>query len=67
MLSGFFRDLPGSIEEQARELLHELRQNIRWSQDIIVIFLEFHKQRAGRKVLDAGTINNCVKSINLFL
>ena len=40
-----FLNLSGSSEEQANEFLNKARQNIQWSQDSIMIFLDFHKER----------------------
>ena len=52
-----FLDLPGSLEEQATAFLDKARQNIQWSQDSIMKFLEYHKERVRRKEL-AGIQNN---------
>jgi hypothetical protein len=59
--------LPGSLEEQAREFLEQVRQkNIQWAQDSIMIFLDFHKERVRRKELAAGTLKNYYRSAKLF-
>ena len=44
-----FLNLAGSLEEQANEFLNKARQNIQWSQDSIMKFLDFHKERVRRK------------------
>ena len=44
-----FLNLHGSLEEQANEFLNKARQNIQWSQDSMMKFLDFHKERLGRK------------------
>jgi hypothetical protein len=58
-----FLDLHGSIEEQAREFLCKSRQNVQWSQESIMIFLEFHKQRVRHKELAAGTLRNYYRAV----
>ena len=51
--------LSGSLEEQAREFLDQVRHNnVQWGQDRIMIFLDFHKERVRRKELAAGTLKN---------
>jgi hypothetical protein len=51
-----FLGLSASLEEQANEFLDKARQNIQWSQDSIMKFLDFHKQRVRRKELAADNI-----------
>ena len=51
-----FLNLNGSLEEQANEFLNKARQNIQWSQDSIMKFLDFHKERFRCKELAAGTL-----------
>ena len=46
-----FLNLHGSLEEQANEFLNKARQNIQWSQDSMMKFLDFH-----RKDLDVNDI-----------
>ena len=46
-----FLNLSGSLEEQANEFLDKARQNIQWSQDSIMKFLDYHKERVRRKEL----------------
>jgi hypothetical protein len=61
-----FLNLAGSLEEQANEFLNKARQNIQWSQDSIMRFLEFHKERVRRKELAAGTLKNYYRATKLF-
>ena len=49
-----FLDLSGSLEEQGNEFLYKARQNIQWSQDSIMKFLDYHKERVRRKELATG-------------
>jgi hypothetical protein len=59
--------LPGSLEEQAREFLEQVRQkNIQWAQESIMMFLDSHKERVGRKELAAGTLKNYYRAAKLF-
>lgn len=58
-----FLDLHGSIEEQAREFLCKSRQNVQWSQESIMIFVEFHKQRVRHKELAVGTLKNYYRAV----
>jgi hypothetical protein len=51
-----FLGLHRSLEEQANEFLNKARQNIQWSQDSIMKFLDFHKERFRCKELAAGTL-----------
>jgi hypothetical protein len=59
-----FLGLPGSLEEQANEFLDKARQNIQWSQDSIMKFLDYHKERV--KELAAGTLKNYYRAAKLF-
>jgi hypothetical protein len=61
-----FLNLSGSLEEQANEFLDKARQNIQWSQDSIMKFLDYHKERVRRKELAAGTLKNYYRSAKLF-
>ena len=61
-----FLNLPGSLEEQANEFLNKARQNIQWSQDSIMKFLDYHKERVRRKELAAGTLENYYRAAKLF-
>jgi hypothetical protein len=61
-----FLGLIGSLEEQANDFLNKARQNIQWSQDSIMKFLNFHKQRVRRKELAAGTLRNYYRAAKLF-
>jgi hypothetical protein len=61
-----FLNLPGSLEEQANEFLNKARQNIQWSQDSIMKFLDYHKERVRRKELAAGTLKNYYRAAKLF-
>jgi len=61
-----FLNLSGSLEEQANEFLDKARQNIQWSQDSIMKFLEYHKERVRRKELAAGTLKNYYRAAKLF-
>jgi hypothetical protein len=61
-----FLGLPGSLEEQANEFLDKARQNIQWSQDSIMKFLDYHKERVRRKELAAGTLKNYYRAAKLF-
>jgi hypothetical protein len=61
-----FLGLIGSLEEQANDFLNKARQNIQWSQDSIMKFLNFHKQRVRRKELAAGTLKNYYRAAKLF-
>ena len=49
-----FLNLSGSLEEQANEFLNKARQNIQWSQDSIMKFLDFHKERVRCKEFAAS-------------
>jgi hypothetical protein len=60
-----FLNLHGSLEEQANEFLNKTRQNIQWSQDSIMKFLDFHKERVRRKELAAGTLKNYYRAAKL--
>ncbi|HEX5978448.1 MAG TPA: hypothetical protein VFY68_14290, partial [Nitrososphaeraceae archaeon] len=40
-----FLNLTGSLEEQANEFLNKARQNVQWSQNSVMNFLDFHKER----------------------
>jgi integrase len=61
-----FLNLAGSLEDQANEFLNKARQNIQWSQDSIMRFLDFHKERVRRKELAAGTLKNYYRAAKLF-
>jgi hypothetical protein len=61
-----FLGLPGPLEEQATEFLERAKQNAQWCQDSIIVFLDFHKQRVGRKELAAGTLKNYYRAAKLF-
>jgi integrase len=61
-----FLNLSGSLEEQANEFLDKARQNIQWSQDSIMKFLNYHKERVRRKELAAGTLKNYYRAAKLF-
>jgi hypothetical protein len=61
-----FLDLPGSLEEQAKNFLEKARQNPQWAQDSIIVFLDYHKQRVRRKELAAGTLKNYYRAAKLF-
>jgi hypothetical protein len=61
-----FLNLSGSLEEQANEFLDKTRQNIQWSQDSIMKFLDYHKERVRRKELAAGTLKNYYRAAKLF-
>lgn len=61
-----FLGLSGTLEEQARGFLDKSRQDIQWSQDSIIVFLDFHKQRVRCKELAAGTLKNYYRAARLF-
>jgi hypothetical protein len=61
-----FLGLPGTLEEQANEFLDKAGRNIQWSQDSIMKFLDFHKERVRRKELAAGTLKNYYRAAKLF-
>jgi hypothetical protein len=69
-----FLGLHGSLEEQAETFLQKLKDNddddghggVRWTQDSIINFVNHHKQRALRKELAAGTLNNYFMAVKLF-
>jgi integrase len=61
-----FLNLSGSLEEQANKFLDKARQNIQWSQDSIMKFLNYHKERVRRKELAAGTLKNYYRAAKLF-
>jgi hypothetical protein len=61
-----FLDLPGSLEEQARIFLDKARQDLQWSQNSIIVFLDYHKQRVIRKEFAAGTLKNYYRAAKLF-
>jgi hypothetical protein len=61
-----FLNLSGSLEEQANEFLDKARKNIQWSQDSIMKFLDYHKERVRRKELAAGTLKNYYRAAKLF-
>lgn len=61
-----FLGLPSPLEEQAAEFLERAKQNAQWCQDSIIVFLDFHKQRVGRKELATGTLKNYYRAAKLF-
>jgi hypothetical protein len=61
-----FLNLSGSLEEQANEFLNKARQNIQWSQDSMMKFLDFYKERIRRKELAAGTLKDYYRAAKLF-
>jgi hypothetical protein len=59
--------LQGPLEVQAKHFLDNIRQKgILWTQDSIIIFLDFNKERVRKKELAAGTLKNCYRSAKLF-
>jgi hypothetical protein len=50
--------LGGTLNEQAIEFLKRLKEDINSEQDNLLRFLDFHKERARRKELAAGTVKN---------
>ena len=61
-----FLNLSGPLEEQANQFLDKARQNIQWSQDSIMKFLDYHKERVRCKELAAGTLKNYYRAAKLF-
>jgi hypothetical protein len=61
-----FLNLSGSLEEQANEFLDKAKQNIQWSQDSVMKFLDYHNERVRCKELAAGTLNNYYRVAKLF-
>ena len=60
-------ELSGPLEEQSKEFLDKTRQNgVQWTQDSIMIFLDYHKERVRRKELAAGTLKNYYRVAKLF-
>jgi hypothetical protein len=59
--------LQGPLEQQAKQFLDNTKQmGIQWSQDSIMIFLDFHKERVRKKELAAGTLKNYYRAAKLF-
>ena len=73
-LKAFFNyiGLPGnSLEEQAQAFLAQARKgmdnnNQYWTEDTILFFLEFQKQRIDREEITAGTLVNFYSVIKTF-
>jgi hypothetical protein len=65
-----FHGLSGSLEEQAETFLRKAKDNDahhhQWTQDAIISFINYHKQRVHRKEIAAGTLNNSYYVIKLF-
>jgi hypothetical protein len=61
-----FLGLSGSLEEQAKEFLDKARQNIQSSQDSIMKFLDYHKERVRCKELAADTLKKYYSAVKLF-
>lgn len=61
-----FLGLAGPLEEQAKAFLDRARNNIQWSQNNIMLFLDFQKQRVVHKELAAGTLKNYYRAAKLF-
>ena len=58
--------LRGTLNEQAIEFLKRLKEDINSEQDNLLRFLDFHKERARRKELAAGTVKNYYRAVKLF-
>jgi integrase len=59
--------LQGSLEEQAKHFSdYTEKKGIQWTQDSIMIFLDFHKERVRKKELAAGTLKNYYRAAKLF-
>lgn len=61
--------LSGTLEEQAIEYLNkaEKQENgAQWTQQSIMVFHDFHKERVRLKELAAGTLNNYYRAAKLF-
>jgi hypothetical protein len=56
----------GTLNEQAIEFLKRLKEDINSEQDCLLRFLDFHKERARRKELAAGTVKNYYRAVKLF-
>jgi hypothetical protein len=62
-----FLGLPGPVEEQAEAFLHMSKSNdTQWTQNCIIDFVNYHKQRITDKKLAAGTLNNYYMATKLF-
>jgi hypothetical protein len=66
-----FHGLPGSLEEQAAAFLRKAKDNganhhQQWTQDAIISFINYHKQRVQPKEIAGGTLNNNYYAIKLF-
>jgi hypothetical protein len=46
--------------------LEKSKGNVQWTEDSIIIFVNYHKQRVMRKELAAGTLNNYYSAARLF-
>ena len=54
------------LEEQAQQFLDNTgKKGIQWTQDSIMIFLDFHKERVRKKELAAGTLKNYYRTAKL--
>jgi len=61
--------LPGgknNLEEQAKAFLAQAKGNQQWVEENILLFLDFHKQRADRKEIAPGTVKNFYRPIKTF-
>lgn len=66
-----FHGLSGSLEEQAAAFLQKAKDNganhhHQWTQDAIISFINYQKQRVQRKEIAGGTLNNNYYAIKLF-
>jgi hypothetical protein len=61
-----FLGLSGPFEEQAKAFLDRARTNMQWSQDNIMLFLDFQRQRVMRKEIASGTLKNYYRAVKLF-
>jgi hypothetical protein len=63
-----YLQLPGdnNLEEQAQAFLAKATGNQQWVEEKILLFLDFHKQRAIRKEIASGTVKNFYRPIKTF-
>jgi hypothetical protein len=61
-----FLKLPSSLESQAEGFLNKSRNNVQWSEDRLMRFLDSHKEMVIRKELAAGTLKNYYRAAKLF-
>ncbi|MFL6431698.1 MAG: hypothetical protein ACJ71X_09615 [Nitrososphaeraceae archaeon] len=53
-----FLSIPGTLEEQAKQFSLKARENPLWTQESLMSFIDFQKERATRGELAESTITN---------